>query len=96
MTAESPAARVAAMVAAAAGDLMAFFVHPVLVHQLGGDRRTCRADVQGDRGALDATRREGRAGGVEMQPGGRRGDGAGPFGEDRLVALAIVGLVGPM
>ena len=48
--------------------------------------------MQRDGGATDAARLE-RAEelGREVQPGRRRGDGAGVAREDRLVALAVVG-----
>ena len=68
-----------------------FFVHDVLgevfvAHRLEG----ARADVQGDFGALHAARGDGSEQGfIEMQAGGRGGDGAAVFGVHGLVALAV-------
>ena len=62
----------------------------VAAHRLEG----ARADVQGDRAALDAARRERREQlGVEVQRRGRRGDRAGLRREHRLVAALVVGAV---
>ncbi len=71
-------------------------LHAVLVHQLGGHRlEGADADVQRHRGALDSRRLEPpEQRGVEVQPGGGRGDGAGLAREHGLIALAIGGLVG--
>ena len=93
-TTRPPAARAVLIAAAAASaDLAALGVHPVAGDLVGADREEgAGADMERDRRPRDAALRERieQAGG-EVQPGGRRGDGAFVAGEDRLVIVWSAG-----
>ena len=72
-------------------DDAALGVHAVLARVVGLDRqKRAGADMQGHRDPVDAARREPvEQSGREMQPGGRRRDGALGAGEHRLVVGAV-------
>ena len=77
-----------------------FGMHAWSLGILGLDRQEgAGADMQGDGDPRDAARLQGRQQrGREMETGGRRGHGAVPGREDRLVvgAVAFVGPAGPL
>ena len=72
-------------------DVIALALHAVLGEVVHFHRlKRADTDVQGDTDDLDATRRDFIQNlRCEVQPGGRRGDGASLGGVDRLVRLAV-------